>query len=353
MGNGNHVELDWSVSGIRVGIRHRKDFGDLRPLVDSIKEHGLLQPLTVTQDGVLICGARRLAAIKQLGWKVVNVWVRVGLSDRLSALMAERDENISHKEFTKLELADLYEELKAEIAADAARRQQSAQFGPGGVHPRSSGVANLATPLGQTTGDSRRQAARMVGDGAGHVTLEKIGAIRQVAADEARPEQIRAQAVEALQHIEQGGSVDPLFQQVGSAARLNDLERIAADPDETMPARDAARSGAILLRKLEAIEEMTPADMEKASRAAVDRVKAARRDKTVSMQPAKPVKAKPVMRTLKWFTWTWNELADWTSQVDPAMVAAGLTADQWEQFQRTVAGTVAFRDTVAGLRKST
>ena len=63
----NHVELDWAVEGITVGARHRKDLGDLDGLKASIAEHGLLQPLTVTDQGALICGARRLAAIKALG----------------------------------------------------------------------------------------------------------------------------------------------------------------------------------------------------------------------------------------------------------------------------------------------
>lgn len=86
-----HIELDRTVESIIVGNRHRTDLGDLTALCESIEREGLLQPLTVTIDGVLVCGARRLAAIKLLGWRTVNVWVRSGISGRLGHLLAEHD----------------------------------------------------------------------------------------------------------------------------------------------------------------------------------------------------------------------------------------------------------------------
>mgnify|MGYP003467394799 FL=1 len=61
-----HIELDRAVDSIQVGRRHRTELGDLGSLSASIERDGLLQPITVTPDGILVCGARRLAAIKQL-----------------------------------------------------------------------------------------------------------------------------------------------------------------------------------------------------------------------------------------------------------------------------------------------
>lgn len=55
--------------GIIVGFRYRKDLGDLRPLADSIAEVGLLHPIVVTAEGLLIAGQRRLEACRLLGWK--------------------------------------------------------------------------------------------------------------------------------------------------------------------------------------------------------------------------------------------------------------------------------------------
>ena len=350
MADRNHVELDWAVDAITVGARHRKDMGDLQPLADSIEQYGLLQPLTITDQGVLVCGARRLAAIKSLGWRQVNVWVRVGLSDKLSAIMAERDENICHKAFTKLELADLYEEMKTEIAADAARRQQSTHFGPGGVQPDESGAAKLAAPW-QGRYDSRRQAAAMVG-GASHMTMEKIAAIRETAADVTRPDTIRDQAADALRQLEAGQPVDSLFHALRCQIRIDDLEQIANNPHETNEARDKARQGAILLRKLEDTD-MGHADLDKAARAALDRVKAAQTRKPAATARPNTAPAAPRLRTVKSFTWTWNEMRNWPAEYDPQQIADELTDQQWEQFKTTITASVAFMEQVEQLRQTT
>lgn len=95
-----HIALERTVSSIQIGARHRHDLGDLDTLAASIDRYGLLQPITITPDGVLVCGARRLAAIRQLGWDTVRVWVRSGISDPLAHLLAEQDDNVLHKPLT-------------------------------------------------------------------------------------------------------------------------------------------------------------------------------------------------------------------------------------------------------------
>ena len=122
------IELERTVASIQGGRRHRTELGDIDELAASIDRDGLLQPITITPDGVLVCGARRLTAIRQLGWKTVNVWVRSGISDRLGHLLAEQDDNVLHKPLTQTEAAALYRELKALMAEDAARRQAAARF---------------------------------------------------------------------------------------------------------------------------------------------------------------------------------------------------------------------------------
>ena len=126
--DGGHIELDRAVESIRVGRRHRTGLGDLDSLAASIERDGLLQPITVTPDGILVCGARRLAAIKQLGWQHVKVWVRSGISGDLAHLLAEQDDNMLHKPLTQLEGAALYREIKSLMAEDAARRQEASRF---------------------------------------------------------------------------------------------------------------------------------------------------------------------------------------------------------------------------------
>jgi ParB family chromosome partitioning protein len=347
MAGGNHVELDWSVDGITVGVRHRRDLGDVDALAESIAEHGLLQPLTVTEEGVLVCGARRLAAIKHLGWRTVNVWVRVGLSERLLALMAERDDNTLHKDFTTTELADLYEELKTEIAADAARRVEATRFQTGHA-PGAHGVGNLPTPSMTPIGDSRVQASAIVG--APYKTMEKIVTIRGYAADLDLPQVIRDQATQALRDIEAGESVDPLFIRVRSQVRIHRLEHTATDETDTPEARQAAREGLVLIRRLEATQPMTDTGLDQAARAAWDRVNATKKPQRGQTVVAPPAPSPVRLRSVKSFVWTWTEMKNWPSQYDPVAVAAGLSEEQWQQFQTTITASVEFMTTIATLR---
>ena len=140
-----HIELDRTVESIQVGQRHRRDMGDLDALVASIARDGLLQPITITPDGVLVCGARRLAAVKKLGWRTVNVWVRSAISDRLAHLLAEQDDNQLHKSLSPLEAEGLYREIKQLLAEDASRRQVASRFS-GEHQPGADGGANFAPP---------------------------------------------------------------------------------------------------------------------------------------------------------------------------------------------------------------
>ena len=54
------------IADIRIGERHRKDLGDLSGLAESIKSEGLLQPIGITPDHVLVFGERRLRAVRDI-----------------------------------------------------------------------------------------------------------------------------------------------------------------------------------------------------------------------------------------------------------------------------------------------
>jgi hypothetical protein len=70
------------LDAIQVGERHRRDMGDIDGLAASIREIGLLNPITVDENGRLLAGARRLAACKRLGLETVEVKI-VRCSDDL------------------------------------------------------------------------------------------------------------------------------------------------------------------------------------------------------------------------------------------------------------------------------
>jgi ParB family transcriptional regulator, chromosome partitioning protein len=61
------------IAEIRIGKRIRKDMGDVQSLAESIEDLGLLHPVLVTPDGLLLSGERRLRAAKLLGWTEIPV----------------------------------------------------------------------------------------------------------------------------------------------------------------------------------------------------------------------------------------------------------------------------------------
>lgn len=106
------------IADIQVGNRARKDMGDLQPLMDSIEKTGLLQPIGVNQENVLIFGGRRLEAFKLLGRKEIPVWTL----DVPSIMQAEYDENEIRKQFDVSERVALADALMEEERAAAKER---------------------------------------------------------------------------------------------------------------------------------------------------------------------------------------------------------------------------------------
>ncbi len=93
----------------------RKDFNlqQLQDLADSIKEHGILQPLIVTKLGdnkyQLLAGERRLQASKLLDLKIVPVIVRM-VSEQQKLEMA-LVENVQREDLNSIEEALAYSSL--------------------------------------------------------------------------------------------------------------------------------------------------------------------------------------------------------------------------------------------------
>src|SRR4051794_26218733 len=65
-------------------------------LIESVKQHGVLEPLIITPDGLVISGHQRLDAAKQAGLATVPVIVSAGLDkDQLQRLIL--DTNVGRK----------------------------------------------------------------------------------------------------------------------------------------------------------------------------------------------------------------------------------------------------------------
>ena len=161
-----HLVLEQAIDQIRRGSQYRRDPDeDLDELCGSLERVGILNPPAITEDGVLITGNRRLAAMERLGWRVTPVWVVPDVSDKLSYVLAIRDEQTLQKALKPLEQAELYEELKTLYAEDAQRRDAATRFGSADRDARVAevrdGGAESAPPSGG--GKARTQAARARG----------------------------------------------------------------------------------------------------------------------------------------------------------------------------------------------
>ena len=106
------------VNSIRIGKRLRP-LGDISSLVESIRDVGLLNPISVTQDKRLISGLHRLEAFKALGRKHIPAFI-LPISPQ-EARIAEIDENLARNDLSLLERAEhlyrrkqLYEEMHPE-----------------------------------------------------------------------------------------------------------------------------------------------------------------------------------------------------------------------------------------------
>jgi len=96
--------IDIDINKIVTKPHLREDFGDLGTLENSIKKLGLLHPVIIDADNVLIVGARRLQACRNIGLLEISA-VRVDVDFRsMTALDIQSDENLCRKKLSPEEL---------------------------------------------------------------------------------------------------------------------------------------------------------------------------------------------------------------------------------------------------------
>ena len=146
--------------------RHRRlDELAVGKLAESIREVGLLNPITVTPDDILISGLHRLKACELLGWSEIPVVVVDLRGDRRE--LAEIDENLIRTEFTALERSEslkrrkeIYEGLHPETKAGVAGAQVSNRTRHG--HLAATDNVSFVADTAAKTGMSERNIERYV-----------------------------------------------------------------------------------------------------------------------------------------------------------------------------------------------
>jgi len=239
-------------------------------------------------------------------------------------LGTEQHENTTRKPYTPTEAAGLYRELKTLIAEDAARRQHATRFGAdpdsdGQVVP---GPADSAAPSDRT---SRAQAAQMVTGRKSYSLLEQLNELERLAADPNTPEQLRELAVTELAGIDADGKVNGHYQRVKAAQAGTDH----GSPGET----DRDQELACLAEQALARVNDTPQPPHRSA--------------------APPEHERPARRYgVRAFLLTWGELDGWADHYDPETIGPALSDAQWADFEATVGATVAFTDRARTARGS-
>jgi len=138
----NPVLRDISCDTIQVINRHRRDMGDLEVLAASIATEGLLQPIGVTEDGVLVFGERRLQAFRNILRRPTIPALVVNVS---SIIAGEYAENEVRKDFTESERVAIANAIEAALGNRQGQRTDIETLGGCGTAVRDGETGDLAT----------------------------------------------------------------------------------------------------------------------------------------------------------------------------------------------------------------
>lgn len=125
------------VASITLDSEYLRTGTDVSALKKSIESVGLIHPVTVNEEGELLAGARRLQAVRELGWTEIPVHVveREALVQELISI----DENLVRTPLNALELEkslnrgrEIYEQLhpdanKVDISTDELSKEEKAE----------------------------------------------------------------------------------------------------------------------------------------------------------------------------------------------------------------------------------
>jgi N6-adenosine-specific RNA methylase IME4/ParB-like chromosome segregation protein Spo0J len=207
------------IASIKVQERFRRDLGDIPALAASIKEHGLLHPIVVTSDHVLIVGQRRLLACESLGW----VSIPAHVIDLDNPVGAELDENDKRMDFRPSERVAIAKALDDHERKKAKERQSKAgpQEGRGKKKSGSTGSGNFPEAV-----ESQPQVRDLIGARVGWSgkTYEKAKMVVEAAKDDP----VRFAPV--AQKMDQTGKVDGAYRKVQQAKQVDQLRARETTP---------------------------------------------------------------------------------------------------------------------------
>lgn len=235
-----NVVLHIPVDDIRANPHQpRKEFDEekLDELADSIKEHGIIQPLTVRYIGErkfeLISGERRLKASRLAGLKEVAAYVRK--ADDEQSMAFALIENIQREDLNALEVALAYKRLLEEF--DYTQAQVAERVGKNRTT-----VTNMLRLL--TLPDFIQTALKKNEIAMGHarslITIEDISDQQKLLKKAVSNEWSVRQMEDAVRALSSGGkkkktspkkdSNDPFYEEISSRLRQTFSTKVQVNP---------------------------------------------------------------------------------------------------------------------------
>lgn len=155
------LETSLSIDLVIVESRVRKDMGNLDELCNSISEVGLIQPIVITHDNVLLAGERRLRALRRLGIQTLlhaKQFIYNDEVDDVKLKAIECEENLKRKAFTwqeeilaKKRLLELMQSIHG--VAEFSRPSRTDTLG---ITSPGFGINKLAALLGESNAQTSK-----------------------------------------------------------------------------------------------------------------------------------------------------------------------------------------------------
>lgn len=152
---------DIDIASIDVSGRHRKDFGDVDGLAQSILEIGIMAPIVITNESKLVDGGRRIKAFESLGWSRIPAR-RVNI---VSIVRGEHDANAYSKPWTPSEQVAIAEALRAEMGNRRGVNQHTKEDVQDFAHAGRKTREIVAEKAGFGNAETYRQAKTVVEKG--------------------------------------------------------------------------------------------------------------------------------------------------------------------------------------------
>lgn len=94
--------VEMSISDLKITNPYSRTNTDVSELEKSIQQAGLINPIVINEERVVLAGARRLQAYKNLGFDTISVMINT--KGPLEQELLSIDENLVRKDLTKVEL---------------------------------------------------------------------------------------------------------------------------------------------------------------------------------------------------------------------------------------------------------